>query len=157
MEKNNPARTSSENERSAVVNLQNDQSNAEKSSSSSEDDEPEYATGLRLFLIMFTILMSTSLAAIEIGIIATAIPGITDDFHRIDDVGWYGNVTLLLAGALAPMWGKVYKYLNVKYAYLASVAFYLLGSIVAGAAPNSVSVIVGRAIQGEQCQATEGL
>jgi MFS family permease len=46
------------------------------------------------------------------------------------------------------MWGKVYKYLNVKYSYLASVAFYLLGSIVAAAAPNSISVIIGRAIQG---------
>jgi MFS family permease len=115
------------------------------------DDSPGYATGLRLFLIMLTILTSTSLAAIEIGIVATAIPGITDDFHRLDDVGWYGNVTLILAGAGAPIWGKVYKYLNVKWSYLASVAFYLLGSVVAGAAPNSVSVIVGRALQGKTC------
>jgi MFS family permease len=46
------------------------------------------------------------------------------------------------------MWGKLYKYLNIKYAYLASVALYLVGSIVGATAPNSVAVIVGRAIQG---------
>lgn len=112
------------------------------------DDEPEYVTGFRLFLIMFTIFMSTLLAALEIGIIATAIPGITDEFHRLDDVGWYGSATFLLAGASSPMWGKLYKYVNVKFAYLASVAFYLVGSIVGGAAPNSTAVIVGRALQG---------
>ncbi|KAH6984361.1 putative MFS transporter [Ilyonectria sp. MPI-CAGE-AT-0026] len=112
------------------------------------DDEPEYVTGFRLFLIMFTIFMSTLLAALEIGIIATAIPGITDEFHRLDDVGWYGSATFLLAGASSPMWGKLYKYVDVKFAYLASVAFYLGGSIVGGAAPNSTAVIVGRAFQG---------
>ncbi|KAH7002506.1 putative MFS transporter [Ilyonectria destructans] len=111
-------------------------------------DEPEYVTGFRLFLIMFTIFMSTLLAALEIGIIATAIPGITDEFHRLDDVGWYGSATFLLAGASSPMWGKLYKYVNVKFAYLASVAFYLVGSIVGGAAPNSTAVIFGRALQG---------
>ncbi|ORY63942.1 putative MFS transporter [Pseudomassariella vexata] len=103
--------------------------------------EPDYATGLRLLLIMFTIFLSTILAALEIGIIATAIPGITDEFHRLDDVGWYGSATFLLAGASSPMWGKIYKYLNVKFAYLASVALYLVGSLVAAATPNSEAVI----------------
>jgi hypothetical protein len=111
------------------------------------NDKVEYATGLRLFLIMLTILMSTSLAAIEIGIIATAIPGITDTFHRLNDVGWYGSVTFLM-GCAAPMWGKIFKYLNIKYAYLTSVAIYLVASVIAGTAQKSAAVIVGRALQG---------
>jgi MFS family permease len=112
-----------------------------------QNDKVEYVTGLRLSLIMLTILMSTSLAAIEVGIIATAIPGITDTFHRLNDVGWYGSVTFLM-GCAAPMWGKIFKYLNIKYAYLTSVAFYLIASIIAGTAQNSAAVIVGRALQG---------
>ena len=144
MEKDTPARAASDHDLSSPNAPQHD-----PTKSDNPDDSLEYATGLRLFLIMLTILTSTSLAAIEIGIVATAIPGITDDFHRLDDVGWYGNVTLILAGAGAPIWGKVYKYLNVKWSYLASVALYLLGSMAAGAAPNSVSVIVGRALQGK--------
>ena len=110
--------------------------------------EPDYATGLRLFLIMFTISMSGLLTALEIGVIATAIPAITDEFHTLDDVGWYGSATFLVTAATSAMWGKIYKYLNVKYAYLASIAVFLIGSIVAATAPNSIAVIVGRAIQG---------
>lgn len=119
----------------------------EKVFPAAETHEVQYATGLNLFLIMLTILMSTSLAAIEIGIIATAIPGITDTFHRLDDVGWYGSVTFVMASA-APMWGKVYKYLDIKYAYLASIVCYLVASIIGATARNSNAVIVGRALQG---------
>lgn len=114
----------------------------------STDEAPEYATGFRLCLIMFTIFMSTLLAALEIGIIATAIPDITDEFHRLDHVGWYASATFLVSGASSPMWGKLYKYLNTTIAYTASIVLYLVGSIVAAAAPNSIAVIVGRAIQG---------
>jgi MFS family permease len=121
--------------------------NEKRDTTADMKDEVEYATGLRLFLIMLTILMSTSLAAIEIGIIATAIPGITDTFHRLNDVGWYGSVTFLM-GSAAPMWGKIYKYLDIKYAYLASIVCYLVASIIGGTARNSNAVIVGRALQG---------
>ena len=109
---------------------------------------PDYATGLRLFLIMLTLSISGLLTALEIGIISTAIPAITDDFHALDDVGWYGSATFLITAATSALWGKVYKHLNVKYAYLTSVAIFLIGSIVAATAPNSTAVIVGRALQG---------
>ncbi|KAL8660349.1 MAG: hypothetical protein Q9202_006620 [Teloschistes flavicans] len=121
---------------------------AEKQDGVQATPEPDYATGLRLFLIMFTLSMSGLLTALEIGIIATAIPAITDRFHALDDVGWYGSATFLVTAATSALWGKVYKYFTVKYAYLASIAIFLVGSIVAATAPNSVAVIIGRAIQG---------
>ncbi|RMZ39429.1 MFS transporter [Aspergillus flavus] len=100
--------------------------------------EPEYVTGIRLGLIMFTIFVSTILVSLEIGIIATAIPGITNDFRRLDDVGWYGSATFVLAAAASPLWGKLFKYANVKWTYLSAVGIFLVGSIVAAAASNSV-------------------
>ncbi|KAJ5492007.1 Major facilitator superfamily domain general substrate transporter [Penicillium expansum] len=109
---------------------------------------PDYATGVRLVLLMFTIFVSTILVSLEIGITATAIPGITNDFHKLNDVGWYGCATFILAASTSPLWGKLFKYLNVKCVYLSAVGIFLVGSIVAAAAPNSVSVIIGRAIQG---------
>lgn len=54
------------------------------------------------------------------------------------------------------MWEKLYKYLNVKWTYLASVVLYLIGSITAAAAPNSESVIVCRAIHGLGAAGTLG-
>ncbi|KAL6238454.1 hypothetical protein BDW75DRAFT_247213 [Aspergillus navahoensis] len=121
-----------------------------------DDVVPEYATGFRLSAIMGTIFLGTLLAALDIGIVATAIPGITDDFHRLDDVGWYGSACFLLVGSSSPMWGKLYKYLNAQAVYLASVLIFLVGSIVAAAAPNSAAVIVGRALQGWGCSGTLG-
>ncbi|KGO41843.1 Major facilitator superfamily domain, general substrate transporter [Penicillium expansum] len=109
---------------------------------------PDYATGVRLVFLMFTIFVSTILVSLEIGIIATAVPGITNDFHKLNDVGWYGCATFILAASTSPLWRKLFKYLNVKSVYLSAVGIFLVGSIVAAAAPNSVSVIIGRAIQG---------
>lgn len=90
------------------------------------------------------------------GIVATAIPGITDDFHRLDDVGWYGSACFLLVGSSAPMWGKLYKYFSAQLVYLTSVVIFLVGSVVAAAAPNSSALIVGRALQGWGCSGTLG-
>ncbi|KAF7328185.1 putative permeases of the major facilitator superfamily [Mycena venus] len=117
-------------------------------------NEPEYVTGLRLVAIMCTIFLTTLLSALDLGIVATAIPGITDDFRLLDDVGWYGGSIFLLVGASSPMWGKLYKYFSARYVYLASVALFLVGSIVAAAAPNSPALIIARAIQGMGCSGT---
>jgi predicted MFS family arabinose efflux permease len=117
--------------------------------SSATDDEPkDYASGLTLVLFMLAIGMSTFLVGLELGIIPTAIPGITDKFHRVQDIGWYGCATFLVVASVSSMWGKVFKYLNVKVAYLVAIFIVLVGSIVSAAARNSASVTVGRAIQG---------
>ncbi|KAF7168378.1 hypothetical protein CNMCM5623_001461 [Aspergillus felis] len=118
--------------------------------------EPEYAEGYRLAAIMGTIFLSTLLAALDIGIVATAIPGITDDFHRLNDAGWYGSACFLLVGSSSPMWGKLYKYFSAQLVYLTSVVIFLVGSILAAAAPNSTALIVGRALQGWGCSGTLG-
>ncbi|TVY27454.1 Dehydrocurvularin exporter [Lachnellula hyalina] len=119
-------------------------------------DEPQYETGWRLGAVMTTIFLTTLLAALDIGIVATAIPAITDEFRQLDDVGWYGSACFLLVGTSSPMWGKLYKYLPTKLIYLASVALFLIGSIVAATAPNSQALIVARALQGWGCSGSLG-
>ncbi|KAI0003947.1 efflux pump [Xylariaceae sp. FL0662B] len=103
---------------------------------------------------MFTISLSTFLTALDLGIVATAIPAITDEFHRLDHVGWYGSSIFLLAGTSSPMWGKLFKYFSVKVVYLVSLALFLIGSIVAATATNSIALIIARCIQGWGCAGT---
>lgn len=110
--------------------------------------EPQYAEGFKLFLVMLSINMAALLTALEIGIISTAIPQITDEFHSLRDVGWYGSATFFIVAATSASWGKLYKYCNAKWVFLSSMAFFMIGSIPAAAAPTSQSIIVGRAIQG---------
>lgn len=116
---------------------------------SSQDDTPkEYIHGSTLTLFMLSIGLNTALVGLELGIISTAIPGITDAFHRIQDVGWYGCSTFLLVASTSSIWGKLYKYTPIKPTYLIGIVIMLVGSIVSATATNSTAVIVGRAIQG---------
>lgn len=46
------------------------------------------------------------------------------------------------------MWGKAYKYFPLKISFLLAIFIFELGSLICGVAPNSLTLIVGRAIAG---------
>lgn len=79
---------------------------------------------------------------------ATAIPRITDDFHSINDISWYGSAFFLTLGGFQSTWGKAYKYFPLKTSFLLAIFVFELGSLICGVAPNSPTLIVGRAIAG---------
>ena len=81
-------------------------------------------------------------------IIGTAIPTITDEFHSLADVGWYGSAYLLTACAFQLLFGKIYTFYSPKWVFLIAIGLFELGSVVCGAAPNSKAFIVGRAVAG---------
>jgi hypothetical protein len=53
-----------------------------------------YPKGLELVLISFALCLAVFLVALDQTIIATAIPRITDHFHSVQDIGWYGSVSV---------------------------------------------------------------
>lgn len=112
------------------------------------DDESKYITGTPLYLLTFGLTLSTFVVALDNTIIATAIPKITTVFNSLDDVGWYGSSYLLTTTALQPSFGKVYTYFNVKWTYISALIIFEIGSVLCGAAVNSVMLIVGRAVAG---------
>jgi MFS family permease len=79
---------------------------------------------------------------------ATAIPRITSDFNSLNDIGWYGAAYLITQMSLLPTCGRFYTFYNVKYSYCATLLIFELGSIICAVAPNSITLIVGRAIAG---------
>jgi len=81
-------------------------------------------------------------------IISTAIPKITDQFHSLDDVGWYGSAYLLTTCSFQLLMGKVYKFYPAKPIFLSGIILFEIGSAICGAAPSSNAFIVGRAIAG---------
>lgn len=46
------------------------------------------------------------------------------------------------------LFGKLYGYFNIKWVFLAALFVFEVGSLICGVAPNSVTLIVGRAIAG---------
>ena len=57
------------------------------------EDGSEYPTGTRLALIVLALCLTVFIMSLDNAIIATAIPKITDQFHSLEDVGWYGSGT----------------------------------------------------------------
>jgi MFS family permease len=88
------------------------------------------------------------------GIVATAIPAITNDFQSLNEIAWYGSACFILVGASSSTWGKLFTYFPAPTTYMSALVLYLIGSVVAAAASSSTVLIVGRAIQGFGCSGT---
>lgn len=52
---------------------------------------PSYPPSLIFGINMFAMYISIFCVALDNTIISTAIPQITDQFHALEDVGWYGS------------------------------------------------------------------
>jgi hypothetical protein len=107
-----------------------------------------YPSGLKLGFLLASIFVSMFLVSLDRLIISTAIPQITDDFHSVTDIGWYGSAYLLSNAAFQLMYGKLYTFFSIKIVFITAIVLFEVGSAVCGAAPNSVAFIVGRAIAG---------
>lgn len=81
-------------------------------------------------------------------IIATAVPRITDEFHALDDVGWYASSYLLAGCSFQLFFGRLYTFYPPKWIFLGAIGLFEVGSAICGAAPNSTAFILGRAIAG---------
>ncbi|GKT46400.1 efflux pump aflT [Colletotrichum spaethianum] len=114
----------------------------------SEDDDVVYPSGLKLVLIIISLCLAVFLVALDQTIIAPALGAITSEYGSVKDIGWYGASYLLTTTALQPMYGTIYKLFSIKYAYLAAIAVFEVGSLICALAPNSTAFIVGRAIAG---------
>ncbi|KAM0326211.1 hypothetical protein ACHAQA_006808 [Verticillium albo-atrum] len=108
----------------------------------------EYPSGAKLSLIVLALCLSVFVMALDNSIIATAIPKITDEFESLQDVGWYGSSYLLTSASLQLLFGKLYTFYSVKWIFLATISIFELGSLICGVAPNSFTLILGRAIAG---------
>ena len=114
----------------------------------SKNEEGEYPTAFRLAMIIVALALAVFLVAIDMTIVATAIPRITDQFHSLDQVGWYGSAFFLTLASFQSTWGKAYKYFPLKASFLISILVFEIGSLVCGVAKDSTTLIVGRAIAG---------
>ena len=84
-------------------------------------DTSDFPSAFPLAMITIALMMSVFLCALDMTIVATAIPRITDQFHSLDQVGWYGSAFFLTLGAFQSTWGKAYKYFPLKLSFLISI------------------------------------
>ncbi|KAK5108519.1 hypothetical protein LTR62_008259 [Meristemomyces frigidus] len=100
-------------------------------SDKTQDVQPsDVPIGLKLYLITLSLMLSVFCVALDNTIIATAIPRITDQFHALNDVGWYASAYLLTTCAFQLFFGKLYTLFNIKWTFLSALFIFELGSLV---------------------------
>ena len=109
---------------------------------------PEYPTGAKFWLIILTTGAVLIFICIDMNIVATAVPSITDHFHTVADVGWYSSAFRLCVCAFQFVFGKAYALFSVKRVFLLANAISIAGSLLCGTATTSTMLVVGRAVAG---------
>ena len=112
------------------------------------DTQNHLPFGPRLLLIIGSLMLAVFCMALDNTIIAVAIPQITDEFHALDDVGWYASGYLLPGCAFQLLFGKFYALFRVKWVLLGALAVFEAGSLLCAVAPSSAVLIGGRAVAG---------
>ncbi|KAJ2998008.1 hypothetical protein NUW58_g464 [Xylaria curta] len=107
-----------------------------------------YPSGAQLWLVLLTMGAVLVITCIDMNIVATAVPSITDHFHTVADVGWYSSAFRLSVSAFQFVFGKAYTLFSVKRLFLVANAISIVGSILCGAATTSTMLVVGRAVAG---------
>ncbi len=87
-------------------------------------------------------------SAIEVTIVATAMPTIVGSLGDFDLFSWVFTAYLLTQGVTVPIYGRLCDFYGRKRVLYVGMAFFVVGSIMCGFAWNMVSLIVFRVMQG---------
>ncbi|KAF2103444.1 MFS general substrate transporter [Rhizodiscina lignyota] len=109
----------------------------------------DYPHGARLAALVISLMLAMFLISLDNTILSTAIPKITDEFHDLTKVSWYGSAYFMtFGGRFQSVWGKFFKYFPLKLWFLVAMLVFEVGSLVCGVAQNPTTLIVGRAVAG---------
>jgi MFS family permease len=107
-----------------------------------------YPEGIALISILAAVTVSFFLVFLDMSIMSTVTPALTDRFNALTDVGWYASAYQLSSAACTPLTGKIYTYFHIKWTFLVFFLLFEIGSALSGAANSSNMFIVGRGISG---------
>lgn len=98
--------------------------------------------------ILASLMLATSLVALDSTIVATAVPSIVADLGGFSQFPWLFSVYLLAQAVSVPIYGKLADIVGRKPIMLVGIGLFLLGSVVCAGAWNMTALIVFRAVQG---------
>ena len=94
------------------------------------------------------LLLGMSLGALEATVVGTAMPTVIATLGGLAHYSWVFSAYLLTSTASVPIWGRLSDLYGRRRMYLAGIAIFLLGSMMAGAATSMATLILARTIQG---------
>lgn len=108
----------------------------------------DHLSQTRRYVICFMLCVCTLLVAIDETIITTALPEIIAALKSSSGYTWVGTSYLLACASSMPAYGALADIFGRKPIILLSIALFIIGSAIAGAATDMGMMISGRVIQG---------
>ena len=93
-------------------------------------------------------MMASFVAAVEVTIIATAMPTIVGALGDFELFSWVFTAYLLTQGVTVPIYGRLCDFYGRKRMLYFGILFFVIGSVLCGFAWNMVSLIAFRVVQG---------
>lgn len=108
-----------------------------------------HAFSHREILTVFSALMAGMLlAALDQTIVSTALPTIVGELGGLDHLSWVVTAYLLTTTVSTPLYGKLSDLYGRKLMFQVAIVFFLVGSVLCGAAQNLGQLIAFRGVQG---------
>jgi EmrB/QacA subfamily drug resistance transporter len=98
--------------------------------------------------IVLGLMLAMFLAALNQTIVATALPTIGRDFRDFELLPWVVTAYLLTSTAVAPLYGKLSDIHGRRAMMLAGIGIFIAGSAACAVAPDMITLILGRGLQG---------
>jgi len=98
--------------------------------------------------ILFAAMLAMFMAAIEVTIVATAMPTIIAELGGFSQFGWVFSIYLLTQAVSVPIYGRLADLWGRKRVFFIGTSLFLLGSVLCGFANNMGWLILFRAFQG---------
>ncbi|KAI1082284.1 major facilitator superfamily transporter [Whalleya microplaca] len=104
---------------------------------------------LRRRILMFSLCLTLFLAALDITIVATALPTIASALKaNAAEYAWVGSSYTLASTSSTPIWAKISDIFGRKSTLMAANGVFIVGSVIAALASSVGMLIGGRVLQG---------
>ena len=118
----------------------------------SADDQPLpgrwVLTDAEIRPIILGVCTAMFIAALNQTIIATALPTIGRDFHDLSNLSWLITAYLLSSTIAGPLCGKLSDIYGRRLVMMLALGMFVIGSIACALAPNMLTLILMRGVQG---------
>jgi EmrB/QacA subfamily drug resistance transporter len=112
-------------------------------------DGQAYLFGRRRTLVVMTgVVMGIFVASINQAMLIVSVPQMVGDLGGLQSFAWIFSIYFLASTITIPIWGKLSDQYGRRPLLVASIACFLLGSVICAVAPTLACLFVGRAFQG---------
>lgn len=112
------------------------------------DEQRTWRPPQHFWIIFGSLLMAMLLSSLDQMIFSTALPTIVGELNGLEHMAWVTTAYILAATIGMPVYGKLGDLLGHKRVFIAAIAIFVAGSMVAGSAATMGWLIAGRALQG---------